>query len=199
MAARQAPPPSYVRHAESFTMAHQPTRRIARTVLHDNPRLALLEDRIVTHTGRERIHWKVDYKRHGVGVVPVMGDGRVLLGLHWRYCLEAWSWEIAAGSVDPGEDVAATARRELVEETGHDGRIEYCLKYHPAPGLGNETFHVHIATDLRPVDGEFDSEEIYELKPFAWNEIEAMLADGRIVDGFTVTSLYLAKARGMLQ
>lgn len=178
--------------------SREPTRRLDRSVIHDNPRLRLLEDRIVTHTGKERVHWKVDYKRHGVGVVPIDGQRRVLLGLHWRYCIEAWSWEIAAGSVDPGEDIAAAARRELVEETGHDGRIDYCLRYFPAPGLGNETFHIHVATDLVPVPGHFDSEEIYEIEAFDWDGVERLLRDGLLVDGFSVTSLFYAKARGML-
>lgn len=177
---------------------HQPTRRLARSTVYGNPRFDILEDRIVTHTGRERVHWKVDFKRHGVGVVPIGDDGRVLLGLHWRYCLDQWSWEIAAGSMDAGEDIASAARRELVEETGRDGRIEYCLRYNPAPGLGNETFHVHVATELRAAEGEFDSEEIYELRWFSWDDVEALMRQQMLVDGFSITSLYMARAKGML-
>ncbi len=176
-----------------------PTERTGRKVLYDNPRLRLLEDSIVTHTGRERIHWKVDYKREGVGIVPVAEGGRVILGLHWRYCTECWGWEIPAGSVDPGEDIAAAARRELIEETSHDAEvIEYRFRYHPAPGLGNETFHVFAATGLVEKPGSLDDEEIYEVKAFDRDGIERLRADGLLTDGFSLTALYHAMAHGLI-
>ncbi len=178
---------------------HTPTRRVARSILHENPRLRLLEDRIVTHTGNERIHWKVDYKREGVGIVPIMSGGRVLLGLHYRYCTECWGWEIPAGSIDPGEDRMMAARRELIEETSHDaGSLEYRFRYHPAPGLGNETFHVFTATDLFETPGALDREEIYEVQAFGWEDIEGLRQDDLLTDGFSITALYYARAEGLL-
>jgi hypothetical protein len=80
---------------------HHPTIRQEREVITENERLSIYRDRIVTHTGRERIHWKVSYAREGVGVIPILEDHRVLLGLHYRYCTEKWGWEIVAGSVEP--------------------------------------------------------------------------------------------------
>ena len=35
----------------------------------------------------------------------------------YRPALEAFTWELPAGLVDPGEDPAETCRRELMEET----------------------------------------------------------------------------------
>ena len=153
----------------------------------------------MTHTGRERIHWKVDYKREGVGVIPIMEDGHVLLGLHYRYCTECWGWEIPAGSVDPGEDHLAAARRELIEETSYDAEnVDFRFRYHPAPGLGNETFHVFTATGLIEKPGSLDNEEIYEVKAFDWDEIKRLQSEGLLTDGFSVTALHYARAEGLL-
>lgn len=178
----------------------KPSELLARQIVHENPRLRLLEDRVRFHTGREAVHWKVDYARHGVGVVPVLLDGRIVLGLHWRYCTERWSWEIAAGSVEPGEDHEAAALRELEEETGcSDGTIRFLLDYNPAPGLGNEHFHIYIATGLIQSGGPLDTEEIYETRAFHWPEIEAMIEEGSIKDGFTITALLLARTLGLVK
>lgn len=175
-----------------------PTIRIARKTETRNERLALHEDRVRFHSGREAIHWKVDYTREGVGIVPVLSDGRVLLGLHYRYCPERWGWEIAAGGVEPDEDHLAAAVRELEEETGcRAGKIDFILDYFPAPGLGNEHFFIYFASELEQTHEPVDAEEIYELRAFRWEEIEDLISKGAIVDGFTLTALMLARIRGL--
>ncbi len=177
----------------------EPTQRLDRTIMLQNHRFRVLKDRIRMHTGRETIHWKMDYEFEGVGVVPILRDGRVLLGLHYRYCAEKWGWEIAAGGMQEDEDQITAAQRELEEETGYRaGQLDFILKYHPAPGLGNETFYVYFARDLQETTGKFDVEEIYKLKSFTWAEIEELIAHGQIIDGFTLTSLYCARARGAI-
>ena len=175
------------------------TVRLGGRVLVDNPRLRLHEDTVRMPTGRESTHWKVDYKLRGVGVIPVQDDGRVLLGLHYRYCPGVWTWEIVAGGVEPGEDVEQTARRELVEEAGCTARtLEFLVDYHPAPGLGNEHFCVYIARGLERVDGEIDADEIAELKSFTWDEVQDLVARRALLDGLTLTSLHVARARGLI-
>ncbi|MCB2154401.1 NUDIX hydrolase [bacterium] len=179
-------------------MSDQPvTQRLERKRIVENPRIHVFEDRVRLPTGTERLHWKVDYQLDGVGVVPVLDDGRVLLGLHWRYCVERWGWEIAAGGVEADEDHAITAHRELEEETGHRaGRMDFLLDFHPAPGLGNEHFFAFVARDLEPTGAAIDEDEIHELRAFTWEEIQGLLADGKLYDGFTLTSLLLARERG---
>ncbi|MDK2970268.1 MAG: ADP-ribose pyrophosphatase [Candidatus Sumerlaeota bacterium] len=176
-----------------------PTERLARRVAAENKWLRLLEDRVRFRSGREAVHWKVDYAREGVGVIPLLENGRIILGLHWRYCTERWSWEIVAGGAEPGEEHAAAALRELEEETGH--RAESCTflqDYFPAPGLGNEHFHIYLATGLTPTGDAVDAEEIYTLKNVDHAEFERMVQEGAITDGFTLTAVYLAKARGLI-
>ena len=42
----------------------------------------------------------------------------VILVRQYRYAVDKWLWELAAGSLEPGEDAEAGARRECEEETG---------------------------------------------------------------------------------
>lgn len=45
-------------------------------------------------------------------------DGKILLERQYRYAYSKVIWEIPAGKIDPGEDPALAAIRELKEEAG---------------------------------------------------------------------------------
>src|SRR3954470_13868317 len=62
----------------------------------------------------------VDVVRHSksVVIVPVPEPGRVILIKQYRHAVGADLWELAAGSVDPGESPEQAARRECHEEIG---------------------------------------------------------------------------------
>lgn len=78
--------------------------------------------------------------RPNVGVVLFHPDGRVWLGRR-AHTPEPYNWQFPQGGVDPGEDLADAARRELAEETGahsvtHLGRTDGWLAYDFPPDHG---------------------------------------------------------------
>ncbi|MDX2175143.1 MAG: NUDIX hydrolase, partial [Candidatus Sumerlaeia bacterium] len=181
---RRAPPLS----------APPPWRRLSRRTHLENRWIKVHCDEVAVPSGALLNHWVVDYQRVGVGVVPVLPDGRVLLGLHYRYTVDRWGWEIAAGGADPGEDLEAAALRELAEETRHRAaRLERLGEYHPAPGLGNERFVLYRATGIaEDPDAPLDTDEIHGLRAFDRAEVHAAIAEGEVFDGFTITGLLWA-------
>ncbi len=168
-----------------------PLRRLARRTLLENPWMRVHLDELLLDSGTRQDHWVVDYQRIGVGVVPVTAGENLLLGLHYRPTVGRWGWEIAAGGVEPGEDLAGAALRELIEETGHDAeRIEPLGQFCPAPGLGNERFVLYLAHPLRPAPGaHLDRDEIHELDEFTWGDFTRALQRGDIFDGMTITAV----------
>jgi ADP-ribose pyrophosphatase len=174
-------------------------QQIQRECLADTVRVALYKDAIRFPSGKDGVHWVVHYKRHGVGVIPVLEDGRLLLGLHHRYTTNVWGWEIVAGSMDPGESPEETAHRELLEETSCSaGSLQFLFQYNPAPGLGDEVFHAFLAKELCREESLLDTDEIHELRPFTWEEIVALIESGEMKDGFSITLLSYARARGLI-
>lgn len=188
---------------ELLTMSfpeHTKITQLSRKVLVQSPRIEVYEDAIQFPSGNPGVHWKVHYMRQGVGVIPVLADGRILLGLHHRYTTQTWGWEIVAGSMDPADGTPEqTARRELLEETACTAQaLKFLFTYNPAPGLGDETFHAFLAFGLEKQETTLDTDEIYELKPKTWEEIVGMIEAGEMQDGFSITLLSYARARGFI-
>ena len=55
-----------------------------------------------------------------VTVMPITGDGRVVIVRQYRPALETFTIEFPSGHVDAGETPEQAGRRELREETGYD-------------------------------------------------------------------------------
>lgn len=53
-----------------------------------------------------------------VGVIAQLPDGRIPLVRQFRPCVEDFTWEFPAGTVDDGETPGMSAKRELSEEAG---------------------------------------------------------------------------------
>ncbi|MCL4799627.1 MAG: NUDIX hydrolase [Burkholderiales bacterium] len=131
-----------------------------------------------------------------VAIVPVLDDGRILLERQFRYPLGRVMVELPAGKIDPGEDPLGTARRELLEETGHTAREwRHVGTIHPLVAYSNERIELYLARGLAESregaaldDGEF-------LETFALPLAEALtwVRDGRITDSKTVTGLLWAE------
>jgi 8-oxo-dGTP pyrophosphatase MutT (NUDIX family) len=98
-----------------------------------------------------------DVLRHPGAVAVLAFDGvRVVLIRQWRAPLGRTIVEIPAGTCDvEGELLAATARRELIEEAGVSAaRLEPLCTVWSSPGWCDQTTVVFLATELTEVPRE---------------------------------------------
>jgi ADP-ribose pyrophosphatase len=143
-------------------------------------------------------HHVVDFPRPAVCVVPVGDDGRILLIEHYRFITDTTGWEVPAGRIDEGEELAQAAARELREETGYAAeRLEYLGAYHPCNGSSNLTFHVYLGYGLSQVGELTDTNEVLRAAWFVPDEVWAMIESNTARDGLTLTALlwYFARSR----
>jgi len=150
-------------------------------------------DRVRMPNGREVV---VDIVRHPRSVVllPVPEPGHIVLIRQYRYAVNRWLWELPAGSVDPGEEPEAAARRECHEEIGQvpDTIVRLAALY-PTPGYCDEEMYFFRLSGLSETaeTAALDEDEDIEPKVFALREARDMVRRGEIVDMKTVVGLTL--------
>jgi ADP-ribose pyrophosphatase len=109
----------------------------------------------------------------------------VLVVRQYRYAMQQAYVEIPAGKIDPGETSLQTARRELLEETGHTAR-EWALltQIHPAIGFSNEVLDIFIARGLEAhaQGAQLDHGEVLELERVTLDWLVDALRAGRLPD-----------------
>jgi ADP-ribose pyrophosphatase len=123
----------------------------------------------------------------------VTADGRVVLERQHRYPLGRDFVEIPAGKLERGEAHLATAKRELLEETGYAAAEWTRLGLiHNAIGYSDEGIELWLATGLEKREAKLDDGEFLEVFSLPFREALAMAADGRISDVKTIIALFWA-------
>jgi ADP-ribose pyrophosphatase len=128
-------------------------------------------------------------------VVPFASDPRgddptVLLIQQYRYAANGPLIEIPAGRLNPGEDPAACAQRELLEEVGvKAGRVERLTTIWTTPGFTDERIHLFWATDLKNDKHAREPDEFIEVLPKPLSEALQLVKSGVISDAKTALSL----------
>ncbi|HEV8392855.1 MAG TPA: NUDIX hydrolase [Vicinamibacterales bacterium] len=135
-----------------------------------------------------------------VVIVPMNGSNEIALVRQYRHPVGRNTWEIPAGSLKPGEDPRAAARRECQEEVGLVAdRLEPLGSFFPTPGYCNEEMHFFLATALRPPregdeEAHQDEDEDIETRWMALDELRGMIRRNEIVDLKTIAGVALVSA-----
>jgi len=132
-----------------------------------------------------------DVVEHPGAVAILAWDGeRIAMVRQWRHATGRALLEIPAGTLEPDEPPAETARRELAEESGLAAATwEEGPRFYTAPGFCDELMHLYLATDLSETTAGGDEDEELET---SWLELADALAaidDGRIMDAKTIAGV----------
>lgn len=126
-------------------------------------------------------------------IVPVFKSGEVMLLRQYRYPVQEVLWEVPAGKIDPEETHLQAAKRELFEETGlKAGKLHYLGFFYPAVGYSNEAIHIYAATELQELKNDTDEDEFLIPQKILFEKTIAMIDNGEITDGKTITCLMRA-------
>jgi ADP-ribose pyrophosphatase len=97
-------------------------------------------------------------------VVPVDHQGRVVLVRQYRHAVQDWLLEVPAGKLDAGESAETCARREMAEEVAlRPTSLTPLGSIYPTPGFANERIWLFLGTDLEPVRGGLEADELIEV------------------------------------
>jgi 8-oxo-dGDP phosphatase len=125
-------------------------------------------------------------------VVVVVRDEHVLMLWRHRFVIDRWVWELPGGYVDPAEDPAITAAREVEEETGwRPGPLERLLAFQPMVSTIDAENLVYLAQGAEHADES--GRDINEAAKVAWiplAKVPDMIERGEIVGSSSVVALY---------
>ncbi|MBA3684704.1 MAG: NUDIX hydrolase [Planctomycetes bacterium] len=122
---------------------------LARREIASNRFMTFVEEDIRDPTGKPYTYYQLEARWDAVLVVPVLGDGRLVLERIYRHPYRRYFLEFPAGGIDTGEAPEAAAIRELEEETGYRAastRVIGC--YEAIPGMLRARVTVVLAENL---------------------------------------------------
>jgi len=129
-------------------------------------------------------------------VVPVDGDGNVLLVRQYRHATGGYLLEVPAGKLDPGERPETCALREVEEETGYlPVNLTPLGWIWTTPGFTDEKIWLFLATGLAPARQDLQHDEVLTVERVPLAAAVAWALSGEIVDAKSVCALLRAANR----
>jgi ADP-ribose pyrophosphatase len=174
-------------------MPLKPWKKISESIVFRNPYWTYKRDAFELPSGKPGEYHYVQTNGSSM-VVPVLGDGTMLLVNQYRYLLDKESAEFPCGSVKDGSTHEETARQELAEEAGYSaGSLVLAGEFNPYNGVTDEMCRVFVARDLTFVGEKPDETEEFELLRLTPADVEARIRSGSIWDGMTIAAWAIAK------
>jgi len=123
-------------------------------------------------------------------VVPLDGQGNVLLVRQFRHPVNKMLLELPAGGIEEGETPEDGVRRELQEEIGYlPGRVESLGGFYSAPGFCTEYLYLYLATELTPSRLVASDTEEIEVVKVPLKKIPDLVSSGQVCDAKSVAGL----------
>jgi ADP-ribose pyrophosphatase len=177
---------------------HGAWKRYGERLVYDNRwvRLGLVD--VEAPNGERWEYHVVHLDRIAVGLV-IDERERVLMLWRYRFPTDQWGYELLGGLVEDGEEPAATARREIAEETGWRpiGEPEHLISFEPLPGQVTAPVDVYLWREAEQVGEPTDTEEVGRVEWVPLSRIPELAQQQQILgSGALVPLLYFMATRG---
>ena len=133
--------------------------------------------------------WVLRLPRAAV-VVVLNGRDEVLMMWRHRFIIDRWVWELPGGYLDPDEDPAVCAAREVEEETGWRPRSMTPLHtFQPMVGTIDQENLVYLSRGADHTGADPDINEVAQVAWIPLDDVRDLMAQGEIVGAGSVTGL----------
>lgn len=138
---------------------------------------------IIEHTG-------------AITLLPLDEQRNVWFVRQYRHAARQSLLELPAGTLNPGEQPAMAANRELQEEIGMRAeRLEELASFYLAPGYSTELMHVFLAQGLSPSVLAQDEDEVISVEKVPAGQVLGLIQRGELRDAKSLAAILLAARR----
>jgi ADP-ribose pyrophosphatase len=168
----------------------QAWRTFGERTVYDNRwvRLSLVD--VQAPNGERWEHHLVQLDR--VAIAMLVNERDEVLMLHrYRFAVDQWGYELLGGLVEEGEDPAATAAREAVEESGWRpiGEPEHLAGFEPLPGMVRAYTDIYLFRGAERVGEPTDTEEAGTLEWMPLDRVRGLLQRNELLGGGTIIAV----------
>lgn len=132
----------------------------------------------------------------GVCIALEDDDGTFFFVSQWRYAQEKVVLEYPAGKREEGEDPLETAKREIIEETGYEGKdFEYYGEFIPTGAYCAEKIYMYYAKKGTYYGQHLDKDENIRVTKMTLDEVVEKIMKHEITDGKTIALTFMIRER----
>lgn len=177
-----------------MSLDKNPWQTKASKEIYNNPWIRLVENQVINPKGGEGIYGVVHFKNVAIAVIPIDKEGFTYLVGQYRYTLNSYEWEIPMGGGPKENSNLASAKRELLEETGIvAAKWELILNSQVSNSVTDEISVSYVATDLSYQEAIPEDTEQLQIRKVKIEEAIRMAMDGEIRDLISIASLLKLK------
>lgn len=140
--------------------------------------------------GEKQVFFDFINHKGASAMIPVDGDGKILMVRQYRPAIDQETLEIPAGGLNPGEDNKTCAVRECEEETGYKpGETHHLIDVYTTVAFCNERIGIYYTKELTPTSQNLDDDEYVMIERYSLEELVQMILEGKITDAKTVAGI----------
>ncbi len=167
-----------------------PWKITSEKAVYDNPWISLTEYQVINPSGNPGIYGKIHFKNIAIGVLPLDDELNTYLVGQFRFALGQYSWEMPEGGGPVGTDPLASAKRELLEETGLKAQNwTEIQRLHLSNSVSDELSILYLARDLQQFEAEPEDTEQLIVHKLPFKKVYEMVCNGEITDSMTVAAV----------
>jgi 8-oxo-dGTP pyrophosphatase MutT (NUDIX family) len=125
-------------------------------------------------------------------MMVVLDDRQESVLMMWRhrFIIDRWVWELPGGYVDPDEDPAVTATREVEEETGWRPRsVKPLVSLQPSVGMTDAENLLFVSNGADYIGEPADINEAERIEWIRLDSVRARIDAGEIVGAASLVGL----------
>lgn len=160
----------------------------------------VLTEKVFSSKNKEVTRVSLSLGKNTVLIIPLDKDGRFYLGQQKRVDNDNFVLEFPNGGIEKNEDKLEAAKRELSEELGLEGKMEYIGDFSPFDNLVDLTVSVFVCKNVKEQENlkrlRPDFYENIERKSFTKDEVYKLIKEGRIKHSYFLSAFTLYNSKG---